>query len=482
VHRGQNPGAGKALIWSFANIALSKAGTLGIGIVLARLLGPEAFGTYAVAYVALVAVLSFNELGVSLAIVRWPGDPAKIAPTVTTLSLATSAAIAAGGYLAAPWFAASMGAPDATDVVRLLLVSVLIDGAVATPAALLQRMFRQDKRMLIDQVNVWVGALLSVLLAVLGSGAMSLAVGRVAGSLAAGVLFVIFSPLPYRLGLDRTQLRPLLAFGLPLAGASLVVFAAGNADQLVAGRLLGPTMLGFYVLAFNVSSWPVSVFSGPMRTVAPAAFAHLHGEPERRPPAFGALVTVLAAAALPVCGFIAGGADAIVAFVYGSAWAPAAGVLRVLAILAALRILFELAYDYLVVLGRTGAVFGVQAVWLVLLVPALIVGALTGSIEGVAIAELLVAALGVTPVYLWLLRRNGIPAGALIGRLAWPAVAGVAVGCLSYAASGMSGGGLVACLIGGVAACLAMAGLLARQRGAITEIRRIGGARKVVTV
>ena len=54
---------------------MGRFGTLAIGIALARLLGPEAFGTFAVATVALLAMLSFNELGVSLAIVRWADDP-----------------------------------------------------------------------------------------------------------------------------------------------------------------------------------------------------------------------------------------------------------------------------------------------------------------------------------------------------------------------------------------------------------------------
>ena len=95
--------ASGAYVWSFANTIIGRLGTLGIGIALARLLGPKEFGTYAVALIALMAVLSFNELGVSLAIVRWPGKPQAIAPTVTTISLVASSFIAlvhlrAGGH------------------------------------------------------------------------------------------------------------------------------------------------------------------------------------------------------------------------------------------------------------------------------------------------------------------------------------------------------------------------------------------------
>ncbi len=113
----------------------------------------------------MIAVLSFNELGVSLAIVRWQSDPAEIAPTVTTLSLVSSLVIYIGCFFGAPAFASAMGAPAATDVIRVLALNVIVDGAVSTPAALLQRHFRQDRKMVADQVNNWLGAAVSVGLA-----------------------------------------------------------------------------------------------------------------------------------------------------------------------------------------------------------------------------------------------------------------------------------------------------------------------------
>ena len=87
---------------------LSKFGLMGFGVFLARLLGPHQYGTAAVAMVALLAVLSINELGVSLAIVRWPDDPAEIVPTVATISVGASCLFYIGAFLAAPSFAAAM--------------------------------------------------------------------------------------------------------------------------------------------------------------------------------------------------------------------------------------------------------------------------------------------------------------------------------------------------------------------------------------
>src|SRR4029453_6995685 len=150
----RTPTPTRAFVISVLNAVVTRLGTIAIGIALARLLGPEQFGTYAVAFVALMAVLSFNELGVSLAIVRWPGDPKEIAATVTTISTACSIVLFAGSYVMAPSFTAAMGNEAATDVVRALAFCIVLNGLVATPAAVLQRNFRQGQRMIIDQVNV----------------------------------------------------------------------------------------------------------------------------------------------------------------------------------------------------------------------------------------------------------------------------------------------------------------------------------------
>ncbi len=470
----EGPGASRALAWSFVNTAVSRVGTLGIGIVLARLLGPEAFGTYAVAFVALAAVLSFNELGVSLAIVRWPGNPREIAPTVTTISVLASILFFAASWVAAAPFASAMGDPSAIPVVRILLLSVLVNGAVATPAALLQREFRQGTRMIVDQVNVWSGAIVSIVLAIAGFGAMSLAIGRIVGTLLSAVLFLLYSPLPYRLGLSRDHLRSLLAFGLPLAGVSLIVFAVGYADQLVVGNLLGATMLGFYVLAFNLASWPVSMFSQPLRSVAPSAFARLQHAPEAMRTAYLAFLRVVAAVAVPVCFVIAGAAEPVIRFVYGEQWAPAAQALSWLAVLAAFRIVFELAYDYLVVAKRSGSLLMVQVTWLAALLPALVVGALFGGIGAVAAAQLLVAAVVVTPVYLWRLARAGIRRRDVAVQVWLPLTVGSVVFAVARILTLSVQSPFLAAALSGLVALAAMALLLYRDRATVFSLRSIG--------
>ncbi|WP_433181513.1 oligosaccharide flippase family protein [Actinoallomurus sp. CA-150999] len=463
--------ASRALGWSFLNTMLGRFGTLAIGILLARVLGPKEFGVFAVAMVALLAVLSFNELGVSLAIVRWPGEPREIAPTVATISVISSGLVYAGCFAGAPAFAAAMGAPAATGVIRLLTLSVLVDGLVATPAAMLQRAFRQDRKMIADQVNSWGGAAVSVVLALTGWGAMSLAVGRLAGAVGSGVLLVAFSPEPPRFGFDRAVARRLLRFGLPLAGSSVVVFAVGGVDQFVVGDVLGPTALGFYVLAFNLSNWPVGMFSQPVRSVAPAAFARLQHDAPAMRRTFLSTAGLLTAVTLPVCLLLGGAAGPLVRFVYGPRWEPAAAALFWLALLGGLRILFELMYDYFVVLARTRAVFTIQVVWLTVLVPALIVGARLDGIAGAAAAHAAVAALVPLPLYLTQLRRVGIGVRAVGARVAPAVLVASVVGPAAVLVHRAIPFDLLALAVAGTVAVAATGLLVYRMRGALRELR-----------
>ena len=469
--RALGDSASGALGWSFLNTVVSRLGTLGIGIALARLLGPDAFGTFAVAMVALLAILSFNELGVSLAIVRWAGDPHAIAPTVTTISVVSSSVLFAACYFAAPTFSAAMGDPGATPVVQLMCVCIVINGLVASPAALMQRAFMQRTRMVVDQVNTWVGAFLSFGLALTGMGAMSLAIGRVAGAALSAVLFVMWAPGHLRFGLDRVVLPRLLRFGLPLAAASVVLFAAGYTDQIIVGSVLGPTQLGFYVLAFNLASWPVTIFSQPLRSVAPAAFSRLQHDAAAMTETFRSVIGVLAGLTFPLCLLLAGAATPLIEFVYGAQWLPAADALRWLGIMAAFRIIFELAYDYLVVRRFTGSILVIQIAWLVVLLPALIFGAKAGGIAGLALAQVVVAALFTAPLYGWFLRRSGLKIGWTVTRLVAPVAAGCVAGGAALATSAFVPNPLLACVIAASPALALVAVVLHRDRSTIRSLR-----------
>jgi hypothetical protein len=247
-----------------------------------------------------------------------------------------------------------------------------------------------------------------------------------------------------------------------VAASIIISFGVANADQVVVGRTLGVTALGYFVLAANLSSWPVAVFAQPVRNVALAGFARLQHDPPAMRRAFLLVASLLTAVALPVCLAMSGAASPLVRFAYGDRWLAAAPVLAWLGVLAALQIAFELAYDYFVVLALPRVVFILQLVWLLVLVPVLTAGARVGGVTGVAQAEITVAAGVVLPWYLWELRKTGIRGRALARRLRLPATAAAAAGVACWAAGQLIPGDLASLAFSTTAGVVIIALLIRR--------------------
>ncbi|QWF79803.1 lipopolysaccharide biosynthesis protein [Amycolatopsis sp. CA-230715] len=415
---------GSAIRWSAINSVVGRVCQVGVSILLARLIAPDQFGLFAVALVVLNIVLSVSEMGVSVALIRTPGDVKEIAPTVTTLSFASGTGLALLCVLGAPWFSAELNAPGAAGVIQLMSVALVISGASAVPGALLQRDFRQDHKAMADLAGFVAGTAVAVVLALTGFGAWSLAWSRIVTNGAAALVMFVLTKERYRPGFDRKQAKSLLAFGLPLAGSSLLVFGVLNIDYVVVGKLLGPVELAFYLLAFNLSSWPVGAISQPVRSVSLAAFSKVRDDSERFQRSFTRALGLLALFTIPACVLLATFGGPLVRFAYGERWSAAAGPLALLVVLGALRVALELAYDFLASAGKARVILWIHLLWFGSLVPVLALGGHLGGIRGVAAGHIVVALLLVSPAYLIALRPFGIRVRALASALARPAAGG----------------------------------------------------------
>lgn len=437
--------------WSFVNTIVLRIGNFLTGVVLARgLLGPRDWGLYAIGLAVLAVMLAANEMGVSLAIVRWEGDVRRFAPTVLTLSTLSSALLYGLLYAVAPEAARLLGSTDATPVLRVLGIAVLIDGISCVPAGLLSREFAQHKRMLIDSANFLVSSGLTIGLAVAGMGAMSFAWGSVTGNLVGLIGCGICAPGMLRPGWDREQARKLIRYGLPLAGASLLVLMMLNVDSVVVGATLGPLALGLYQIAFNISSWPVRAVSEVARRVSFAGFSRL-AETGRVAEGFARSLNLLMIASVGPCVLLLTLAKPLIYFVYGGQWTLASGALSFLAMLGVLRTAFELAYDCLVAAGRSRALILVQGWWLIALIPTLVFAARARGIAGVGAGHIFVAGPLVTPLFLWALARAGISPKVVLRACARPFAGGIAMAAVALAVVRLSGLSPVPCLFAAVA-------------------------------
>ena len=264
----------RGLRWSLVSNLTARVGTVLMGVVLARLLAPSEYGVYTVAFVALIILSNINDLGIETALIRHPGRVDDVGRTAVTVMGGSSVVLFVAAFLGAP-FADAFNAPDATGVIRLLTVCVLINGAFAMQSALLTREFQQGRRAIADLTGLFVSIGVTVALAAKGYGPWSLAWGRVVGNFVNGLLHFVLARARYRPGYDREIARSLLCVGMPIAGASLFAEAVNDVDYVIVSRVLGATSLGLYLMAYNLSSWPVTTLSMSVTRVSVPGFARL---------------------------------------------------------------------------------------------------------------------------------------------------------------------------------------------------------------
>ncbi len=445
----------RAIRWSAINSLLQRVSQVGVGVLLARLIAPEQFGVFAVALVVLNIVLSVSEMGVSVALVRTDEPVGRIAPTVTTLSILSGCLLCGICMLGAPWFAQAMDTPQATGVIQLMSVALVIAGASAVPGALLQREFRQDHKFAADTSAFVVGTTVVIVLALMGFGAWSLAWSRIATNLTAAIVMFAFTKERYRPGFDPKRAKEALSFGLPLAGASLLVFGVLNVDSIIVGSVLGTLPLGYYLLATNLANWPVGAFSQPVRSVSLAAFSKVRDDPDLFQRTFARALGLLALFTVPACVLLASLADPLVRTVYGERWAPTAAALAALVLLGAMRVALELGYDYLASAGRSRAILVIHIIWLTALVPLLALGAHLDGIRGVALAQSIVVLVFIMPAYLIAFRPYGVKARVLGAAVARPILGGAAMVVVALTVQWFVPNSLWRLIIGGLLSLMA---------------------------
>ncbi|MFD1719768.1 oligosaccharide flippase family protein [Georgenia deserti] len=441
---GLSTRAVRAVAWSGVSSVVLRLGGVVVGIVLARILTPEQFGVYAVALAVQGILMTIADLGLSADIIR-SDQPERVAPTVGTLGLVSGTGLAVLMASTSSGTAEILGSPDAAPALAILSATLFLAGFSVVPYGLLQRRFAQRELFLIAVCDFVVSTAVTLALVAGGLGVLGLAIGRVAAQALTSSLQFLIARVRPRFAVDRTVVGSVLAYALPIAGANLVGWAMLNVDKLILARVVGSTGLGFYVLAFNVSNWPMNAMAQMVRSVSLPYFARSTG-------GLPSVAALAWAAALPAGAVLAVLAGPLIETLYGPRWLPAAPVLAGLGLYGGLRVVFDAFAGYLYARDRTRPVLWLQLISIAALTGGLLLVVPSGGIVAAAWLQVGIAGLVVLPGYLLSLRRAGVRPQELLGALWLPTLGAVPAVTVAVAAATFLRDPLVAMLAGGISA------------------------------
>jgi PST family polysaccharide transporter len=287
------------------------------------------------------------------------------------------------------------------------------------------RDFRQDRFAKAEFAAIPVQIATAVVLALAGAGVWALAISQVLANCVSGALLLRAAPFRVGLGFRLDIARPMLAYGLPLALTSLVEYSLLNADYLIISRALDPAAVGIYLLAFNVSTWPLSIITDAVRRVSIAGFAKLEGDTDSLRRNFSRAFAALLSVAFPFLVALGVLALPLITVLYGEDWIESASILPYLVVLTGARMAIGFVFDLLVGVGRTRTTLALKCAWLAAVIVALEIGVRADGLRGAAIGHGIVATLVAMPLFLLAASRAGADIPDVARRLARPAIGAV---------------------------------------------------------
>lgn len=337
---GQTPGgaaglgrqAAKGALWSMANNWGRQIISLLVMLVLARLLTPHDFGSFAVIVVLVAFAQAILDDGLGEALIQRPALEDDHLDGVFWLNLGLSLLLAGIGAAAAPAIQRAYDTPELAQLIWVGAAALVVGSTGAVHQALLFRRMAFRAIAVRTLAGIVAGGITGIALAVAGAGVWAL-VGQFTVERLVGTLMlwraVAWRP---RLRFSRPHVAELLPFTAKTAGTRLLMFAYSQADKLLVGLLASPMVLGFYVLAQRIQETVITLLSRTTTQVAFPLFSRVQHERERLAGAFLTLTeAVLAVAAVLLLGLSAV-APALVELAFGSDWRTAGEVLRWLAL------------------------------------------------------------------------------------------------------------------------------------------------------
>jgi PST family polysaccharide transporter len=372
--------------------------------VLARLLGPSAYGLVGLAMPFILLANMVADMGLGNALVRTPNPSTTLESTVFWLCEGACAALIALVCLLA-WPASQLfSAPGLPPILAALSPILLLGGALSVPNARIMRARRFAVFAAGDTVAGLVAAGGAVAAAAAGWGAWSLVVQQLVLWAVKAVWVALASRFRPHLKFDFAIARPHLAFGVHTAAANVADFIGKSAPTMIIGALLGVQAVGHYTMAFQLIRVPDSLVSGPVFLAIFAAVSQNVADLEAAGQLTLRALRGIAVGIAPMFFGLATVADLAIKLFLGHKWLGSIEVLILLTPAGFLICFYSIVVAALLGLGRSA-----EQLHLTVLTGALMnAGVLLGAQAGVAgaAAGLSVGAVLVTPVYVWMLARG----------------------------------------------------------------------------
>jgi O-antigen/teichoic acid export membrane protein len=366
------------LAWSVVRNWGNRLITLGVFVLLARLLEPAEMGLFAAAVAVLAVVDVLIEQGFGDAIVqRRELTVAQInAAFYVTLGLASFAYLVL--FIAAPWIEQLLKTAGLTPILRWAGFAMIINALGVCQQAMLRREFDFKWLALRVLIATGVAGAAATVGALHGLGTWSLVVQYLVFALLnVSLLWMRPRWLPSR-EIDLAGLRSLFKYSSNVLGGRLLDYAYARFIELFLAATLGSVVLGIYMVGARIHQTLMLLLISSFMDVSLSAFARLTDRMDEFRHVYYQAAEAVGALVMPCFVITALLAPELTVLAFGPKWAESAFVLQVFGLVGALQVIQYLNSSAIGATGRPDVTLWLSGLKAAMAVTALLVSQGTG--------------------------------------------------------------------------------------------------------
>ena len=352
----------KGLYWSAASNFANQGMRFVFGLILARLLSPDAYGVIGMLTVFLCIVQVFIDCGFSQALI------AKQDRTQTDFSTEFFFNIGVGliGYcllfISAPFIAEFYNMPLLTSVLRVVGLGVIINSlCVVQSAQFAIRLDFKTPAKLAVITNIFSGVV-GIFLAYCGYGVWALVFQQIAGNFLNGILLWILAGWRPTLEFSRDSFRYLWSYGSKILASSLIQQVYDNLYPLVIGKFFSARQLGLYSRAQGFATLPSSNISGILGNVSFPILSKINNDSLRLMRIYRQMIETAAFIIFPLMLGLFAIADPLVKVLLNQQWYDCIIILQLLCCALLWQPISAINLSILKVIGRTDIILKLEII------------------------------------------------------------------------------------------------------------------------
>jgi PST family polysaccharide transporter len=324
--------------WEVVRQAHNEVLNLACSMVMARLLTPNDFGVAVAAGFFQGLASRMTGFGFNAALVRLRDLRNEHSASVFAVNVTVGTVIAGLFLVAGPAMGRFFDSVDAGRVLPVAGLGFLIGAFGTVPNAILARnmMFRQQTY--VDWATTWSYVLAVISLAWFGWGYWAIVLGQLFSGVVQVTTNMVLSPWKPSLAFSRAAMKDVFSFGMGMYAKRLLDYLGGQLDNVIVGRSLGLTSLGYYDKAFSMMGRVVNratIGSGTSFRI----YAIIQDDAPRFRRGYQLTMTSVALVGLPGFAVAAAAAPELIDVLFGAQWAASVVPFQILALAGAMRVL-----------------------------------------------------------------------------------------------------------------------------------------------